>query len=612
MNLHRLRRWPNLLSLLWGLSTCTVAAFVPFAAAASEPSIPAIETFGPLPNGRVGVVRNGVLHCLEMRRGNWRRCGDWQALALPSDTQRVLATQYVISLVRKGQIDFLEESADPGRGSSMLLDSGWSPWAMVNGLYTGDQGIMLFDEGRLLVRSPTNPDGNFDSSLECPEAQGRRLYGMLSPMHWALIGSQDVLAVKLVRDSSQGTLRCIREPSMDWVSEQRVDEVSVIDRSFLAARTVSTIEFWSYRQPPEGGKLRWIKGTPNAPKSIWRIALPELLLDQVLAGPTPELRAPQPLRRLDEGAMKALIDRVVPSRFVWAQNLDKRMLKVAQIPLGGRADEPLFGVLDVDGKEIISPSYTYLEHNNWTRRFLVTLGRGKAARSGFLDEQGRVVVPLVYERLDRISNVGSEPTVLAHQGGKMGYLNMVSGQIHVAPIYDKLLAISNLVNASGEGVLIAEKAGKQALVDTDGKELTAFEFEKFTWVRGGLLGKRSKDTMLFEMEDGRMVSTKPYVEPIRAIEPGQPFVGLGFNLKAGDDPSNVLIEGVIPGGPADKSKLQSGDLIIAVGDRKVFDMTFQEVVSAIRGEVNTMVKLQIQRGSKSWVLNVKRAVIIAQ
>jgi hypothetical protein len=572
----------------------------------------AIETFGPLPGKRLGVIRGGKLHCLDVVRGAWRRCSDWQALALPSDTRRVLGNDRVIALVRAGHIEYFDEQADSRKVSPLAIEKDWSPQNMTNGEYSTEPEMSLVHGGQLKIRLAADPDRNADLRLECPEAQGRRIFGLLGPIRWALIGQADLIAVTLNYDKATRTMRCVREPSLDWTAPEGTDEISVIGLDYLASRKGSNIQFWDYRRAQGQASKRWSLVSPSQERSPYFPYFPELSLDKVMVGPDPEAKSTIPLRRLNDKAMQALTDSVVPSKYAEAEPLDGRFLRVLKKPEADSSDRQQFGVVDIDGTEVIHPIYTEIEYDRWHRRFKVTKNVGDTSLSGFLDEVGQVVVPVEYEQLNSISNMGSEPTVITRSRGKYGYLNFVSGKILVAPEYDALQAGANLIDGNGDGVLIGGKNGKMALLDTNGKALTLFVFERFKDARGGLIGIMAQATVLIKIADMKIVEAIPIVDPSEGDQTAMQLVGIGVKLNFVPDQPGVLIERIFENGPAARGDLKAKDLIIAVDGRKVTDMTQEQTVKAIRGAVGTTVSIQVQRDGRQWLIKLKRTPIEVQ
>lgn len=89
-----------------------------------------------------------------------------------------------------------------------------------------------------------------------------------------------------------------------------------------------------------------------------------------------------------------------------------------------------------------------------------------------------------------------------------------------------------------------------------------------------------------------------YFSPDEALEMRanleKQFEGIGVVLREGIH--GVIIENLIKGGPAEKSgQIQPGDQIVLIGDKKVANMSYSEVLSALKGD-----------GSKELTLGLKR------
>lgn len=87
------------------------------------------------------------------------------------------------------------------------------------------------------------------------------------------------------------------------------------------------------------------------------------------------------------------------------------------------------------------------------------------------------------------------------------------------------------------------------------------------------------------------------------------FVGVGARLS--DDPLGARIFSVFPNGPAKAKGLKAGDLISKVDGRDVAGMDTEKIVTFIRGEEGTAVKLTVIRegASSPIVFEVKRAKV---
>lgn len=86
------------------------------------------------------------------------------------------------------------------------------------------------------------------------------------------------------------------------------------------------------------------------------------------------------------------------------------------------------------------------------------------------------------------------------------------------------------------------------------------------------------------------------------------FVGIGIYVS--EENGSVVITGTIKDSPAYKAGLKPGDRIIAVDNKTVKGLSMGEVVSLIKGDQNSKVKLGIQRrGEKPLSFNVIRQEI---
>lgn len=86
------------------------------------------------------------------------------------------------------------------------------------------------------------------------------------------------------------------------------------------------------------------------------------------------------------------------------------------------------------------------------------------------------------------------------------------------------------------------------------------------------------------------------------------FGGIGVTISPTDD-GYVEVVKLIPGGPAENTVLQSGDVILAVDGVSIKNMTQNEAITLIRGEVGTQVTLRVKHEGQEMDIALTRAII---
>ena len=84
------------------------------------------------------------------------------------------------------------------------------------------------------------------------------------------------------------------------------------------------------------------------------------------------------------------------------------------------------------------------------------------------------------------------------------------------------------------------------------------------------------------------------------------YVGIGITIQQSEDGSGFLIVMVNQNGPAQEAGVQVNDLLIAVEDQDVREMTADQVRELIRGEAGTKVSLTVMRQGEHQTLAVER------
>jgi carboxyl-terminal processing protease len=85
------------------------------------------------------------------------------------------------------------------------------------------------------------------------------------------------------------------------------------------------------------------------------------------------------------------------------------------------------------------------------------------------------------------------------------------------------------------------------------------------------------------------------------------YSGIGIYLTF--TTSYPVITGTVPGSPAAAAGLQAGDQIVRVGDRDMKGITADQASTLIQGPDGSKVTLTIQRGTQTFSVTLKRAVI---
>lgn len=83
------------------------------------------------------------------------------------------------------------------------------------------------------------------------------------------------------------------------------------------------------------------------------------------------------------------------------------------------------------------------------------------------------------------------------------------------------------------------------------------------------------------------------------------FHGIGAVLA--QNGGELSISSVLPGSPAAKAGLQSGDVLTQINGQPVANLSLEQAVERIRGKVGTRVTLTLLRAGKTWSVSVVRA-----
>ncbi len=119
------------------------------------------------------------------------------------------------------------------------------------------------------------------------------------------------------------------------------------------------------------------------------------------------------------------------------------------------------------------------------------------------------------------------------------------------------------------------------------------------------------DGLLGALGDPHTQFFEPYInEEFERSTMGQMSFG-GIGARLAPDPLGVKVIQVFRGGPAFKSSLRSGDIIIAVDNDVVAGEASDEIVSKIKGKVGSTVKIRVFRAGRDTIeLSMVRGKII--
>src|SRR6202049_4699939 len=131
------------------------------------------------------------------------------------------------------------------------------------------------------------------------------------------------------------------------------------------------------------------------------------------------------------------------------------------------------------------------------------------------------------------------------------------------------------------------------------KQLNLFG-DVFELVRNGYVDDVKDDTLIEGAINGMLTALDPHSNYLNSknfndmkVQTRGEFGGLGIEVSM----ENGLVKVISPidDTPAAKAGLKPGDLIMAIDDAPVSDMTLSEAVEKLRGPVGTLVKLTLRR-----------------
>jgi len=116
--------------------------------------------------------------------------------------------------------------------------------------------------------------------------------------------------------------------------------------------------------------------------------------------------------------------------------------------------------------------------------------------------------------------------------------------------------------------------------------------------------------MLESLDDpySRFMTPKEYQDFQSESERGH-FSGIGAVLDRHRNPKTdqweIVISSILPEGPASKTALRPGDVIVGVDDKAVEELPLHKVVDMIRGKAGTKVKLTVKRAGSPKLIDIE-------
>jgi len=95
-----------------------------------------------------------------------------------------------------------------------------------------------------------------------------------------------------------------------------------------------------------------------------------------------------------------------------------------------------------------------------------------------------------------------------------------------------------------------------------------------------------------------------HAQPEPEAGPTPPPTGIGAGLRQDPRSGVISVSMVIPGAPADRNGLKTGDIILQVNGIPVIGKTLPDTVELIKGDLGTPVTLMIQRPGRPDPLDI--------
>ena len=114
-----------------------------------------------------------------------------------------------------------------------------------------------------------------------------------------------------------------------------------------------------------------------------------------------------------------------------------------------------------------------------------------------------------------------------------------------------------------------------------------------------LIGEFRSTIKTIGILDGNLVSLQKLLEE----------AGVGITFKPHESTGDVLVEGLMAGGPAERAGIREDDVITAIDGQAIANMDAEELAHAFTGEEGSRVRLTILRGDESHEVDIIRSTL---
>jgi len=193
------------------------------------------------------------------------------------------------------------------------------------------------------------------------------------------------------------------------------------------------------------------------------------------------------------------------------------------------------------------------------------------------------------------------------------YYKKVDTQLMLATVRSQLLAAmrtAGIASATLPAAKTSDAAG--ANLRTIDREIEAAATESRAKLTSHELTYIALDAMMHSVGDRYTVflTPKEFAGLNQDLDGGD-FGGTGIVIQIDDQTKYILVENVVPNGPADKAGIQQDDLITAIDGKSTKGLSVQDASTKLRGKEGTTVTLTLQRDGSSLAspISIVRAKI---